>query len=208
MNGRIPVLLFEQYKGENEKEREFRTVIEKAFYNFFCVLGVNNIRRTCNDKRKLLIEEWRNQNPYEKIKYQNQITEFIYKIGLCELCAPFNLVIPDTITIKLQDTGNKHMYIPIETIISKKPIIYAVLDKMKYYDDIIECSEIGLTLEEATYHELIHSCGEFCCDGIIRYNWIGIDVIVDLLKKKGIVIKKPGRVFILGQHPVKTCDDV
>ena len=71
--------------------------------------------------------------------------------------------------------------------------LHAYLDVMGYSDGLLEWTGFDLSIEEVTYHELLHACGDDnnwrkgrIVDGVIRHNIIGVTSVKECLKRQTV----------------------
>ena len=170
-------------RGEKCKNK-----IVQASDKFFRI-GIKKIENACNNKRKILIEKWQEKNPNAKMnEYSLSIS---YSEGLKEIYPIFDLSEPEEISIFIIEgekskcnNGQAAMEIRPLDLNFKKWQLNAYLDVMDYLNDILEWRGFRESIEDITYHELLHACGDHPWnnrhDGILRHNLIGISCIKEI----------------------------
>ena len=167
-------------KGEFGKE-----VISKAIGKFFRC-GVEKIQQACNNRRDELLKDWDTMNPNEKmLKYG--LSDTTFQQGKNEFTDPFELKEPEIIVIDIfeRKLSSINPDRPAETQSVSPPEIYFYLHNFFYENNSLLCNLMfknhRMTLEEIVYHELLHACGDYKSDGVLRHNEIGIWCVEDLL---------------------------
>lgn len=170
-------------KGELCKKQ-----IEKACKSFFRC-GVKKIEDLCNDRREKLLREWQNKKPEDLIpQFPFPIS---FKQGIEEITPPFELNEPETIEVYILEgqraQKNKDTAMDIGPLNEgfTRWEFHAYLDVMEYSDNNLQWRGFKESIEEITYHELLHACGDIPKrgkhDGILRHNFIGITCVKNCL---------------------------
>lgn len=175
-----------------KKGEQCRKVIEAACHNFFKVCGIRNIESVCNNLRENLRIKWENQNPDDPMVEYN-LPNIPFKRGLEEISPVFKLTEPEIIDIFIlkgkKSHGNNGLavmecyYSENEPNLKK---IYAYLDMMDYSNKSLSWRGFNASIEEITYHELLHACGDVEYDGILRHNIIGVECVKKLIAQRKI----------------------
>lgn len=191
----IPLLLFNRF-NESKKNLICKDNIIKTSNQFFS-LDIDQIEFSLNERRKYLLAQWSNKGFHNKIIYKNKEIEYTYDKGLCELAKDFKLYQPKNIDINIISGFHKN---PAELIFSsgsgcgefdidhcyyrfEKVSINVYIDILDLENDVLVWTDRNpYYFTEILYHELLHACGDIICDGIIRHNLVGIDVIKELIK--------------------------
>lgn len=189
----LPLILFNNNeKGEN-KVCICKDAVEKTFNDFFS-LDLTETENALNDRRKFLILQWVNKGLHNKLIYKNKETEFTNEKGICELSGKFKLFIPRIIEVSIKNGFAKN---PAEIRFTggEFDVEYCTFRFEKVYLDIfidlLDLVNKNLVWDrnpnnfvDILYHELLHICGDVICDGIIRHNFVGIDIIKRLLNRE------------------------
>jgi hypothetical protein len=187
----VPAIDF-KYCDQSHKGIKCREIIEETCTKFF-LLDINEVETALNEKRKFWLSEWASKDFHDKIKYKNEETEYEIEKGMCQLALPFKLNTPKTITVNINKQGKRDA--PAEVMFSngkfdidnisykfEKTTLLIYLNLLQYDSDtIVWLGHYPYYLKDIVYHELVHICGDIVCDGVIRHNMVGIDVINELI---------------------------
>ena len=172
-------IIFRRCDG-GRKGESCKRLIEKACESFFGC-GVKKVENLCNDRRERLMREWRSKNLNDPMQeYKLPIS---FGQGIEEITPPFELSEPETIEIYILE-GEKSQVseraaMDIRQVNDKLTgwELHAYLDVMDYSDNNLRWTGFGESIEEVTYHELLHACGDIKHDGILRHNEIGVKCV-------------------------------
>jgi len=171
-------------KGELCKE-----LIEKACQNFFSC-GVKKIENACNNRRTNLITRWQSKS-LEAPMTEHNLT-IPYRQGIEEIIPLFELNEPETIELYVLE-GERSERNEGLAAMDIRPLnnehtrwkLNVYLDVMSHSNNNLQWTNSGESIEEITYHELLHACGDNPWtgkqDGILRYNIVGITCVKELL---------------------------
>lgn len=179
-------ILFSKCDG-GKKGESCRKAMEKACENFFGC-GVKKIEDCCNHRREKLMREWGGRNPEDPMLEYAPETSF--KRGIEEITPPFDLYEPETIEVYIlegEESQQNRGLAPMEIASLNEGFtrwkLYVYLDVMGYANNNLQWR--GLSIEEVTYHELLHASGDIPSrgkpDGILRPNLIGIMCVKECL---------------------------
>lgn len=197
----IPLLLFKSC-DESAKGIKCKDIIEDTCNKFFS-LSIDEIESALNERRQFLISQWAYKGLRNKIIYKNKETEFTYDKGLCELAKDFKLYYPKIIEVNINRGQRKNSHpaeVNFSILESKFDYIHCSfrLEKVRLVI-FLDLLDFGKKDEKETlvwtnrdpyyftdilYHEFLHTCGDIICDGTIRHNLVGIDVIKELTLEK------------------------
>ena len=181
-------ILFSKCDG-GKKGESCRKTMEIACENFFGC-GVKKIEDACNDRREKLMREWGGRNPNDPMLEYCLSTSFGQ--GVEEITPPFDLYEPETIEVYIlegdKSQGNEGLAPmeigPLDEGLTRWKL-YVYLDVMDYANNNLRWTGFRESIEEITYHELLHASGDSCWrgkhDGILRHNLIGITCVKECL---------------------------
>ena len=174
-------IIFRRCNG-GEKGELCKKLIERAYESFFGC-GTKKIQNICNKRREKLIREWLSKNPNDPMsEYGLQIP---FRLGIEEITPLFELNEPKAIEVYILEgvisQGNEGLAAmdirPLNEELTRWKI-HAYLDIMEHSDNNLQWRGFRESIEEITYHELLHACGDNPLmgkhDGILRHNLIGI----------------------------------
>lgn len=186
----MPQLITRQCDG-GEGGEACKEIIERAFSQFF-VCGVKNIEDACNCKRVLLLNEWRSK-PQQTIMVEYGL-DIPYRRGIEEIAPPFELAEPKTVELYILQRERSRLNSGLATM-DIRPLsenldewrLNAYLDlMMDRSGDPAQRKDLVRSIEDATFHELLHACGDVPWkgkhDGVLRQNLIGVGCIKELLR--------------------------
>jgi hypothetical protein len=196
----IPLLLFKNC-DESVKGIKCKDIVEETCNKFFS-LTIDEVELALNEKRQFLVSQWAYKGLHNKIIYKNKEIGFTYDKGLCELAKDFKLYHPKIIEVSINKGMRKNDH-PADVNFSileskfdhvhcsfrfEKVRLVIFLDLLDYGKDnenetLVWPNRDPYYFTDILYHELLHICGDIICDGIIRHNLVGIDVISELMKQ-------------------------
>lgn len=183
-------ILFSRCDG-GEKGESCKRIIEKACKDFFGC-GVKKIENACNDRREKLMWEWQSRNPDDPmLECGLQIS---FRQGVEEITPSFDLYEPEAIEVYIlegeRSQGNEGLAAmdirPLNKELTRWKL-HVYLDVMDYVNSNLQWRGFRESIEEITYHELLHASGDNPLrgkhDGILRHNTIGIVCVKECLYK-------------------------
>jgi hypothetical protein len=151
--------------------------VEKAA-RLFISAGVEKAEQACNQKRLSLLDSMRQLDP-DKFLLDRGLPDVKVRQAIIELEPPFQLTQPATIKIDLtydyydpnRDTAM--VAVPSESTVY---VFANAIDPATLRD-----LHGGMPVRDIAFHEMLHLCKEAQHDGVIRYNWAGVEAIKELL---------------------------
>jgi hypothetical protein len=187
-----------------EKRRIAEAVKQEA--KAFLALGVPRIQEACNQEHERLAREWRSRPP-DSLLSDYGLPDTPASRGLTELDRPFRLFKPERILIECvhdewSDRPKTPMGAPTEPQVDQG-IIYVFLraiDAARLWSRYTD--EINLSVAQATYHEMLHVCGDTKPDTSARHHLAGI-VLIQGPRTASSFGAARGPTFFGGNPPAK-----
>ena len=164
-----------------EEVFELANKINEAFFK----LGLDVLAFECNKRREIFLDRWRERSREDRIS-DDALSEFTYQTGVTELSPSFELLQPERILTHIVATlysTNANVPALVYSSPERQTIkyLYIFLPALEKLEGIYYWSWARMLFEDVVVHELLHTCGEVQYNGIIRYNFIGVNTIKPLL---------------------------
>jgi hypothetical protein len=180
-----------------EKGEKCKTAIEEACGKFFSC-DLKEIEKFCNAESSKRQREWKTKDQSSSMR-EYGLPDKTFSDGIKEAEPLFELYEPELIKIYILE--DERSSVNPKAAMDTKPLdeelrkweLHAYLDVMGYSDGLLEWTGFDLSIEEVTYHELLHACGDDnnwrkgrIVDGVIRHNIIGVTSVKECLKRQTV----------------------
>jgi len=151
--------------------------VERAA-RLFISAGVTKVEQTCNQRRLSLLAILRRLDP-DKFLVDHGLPDIKVSQALIELAPPFRLTPPGSIKIDLTlDHFDRNRHTAMAATLTQSTIyVFSSAINPATLQDLLG----GTPVRDITFHEMLHLCKETQHDGVIRYNWAGVEAIKELL---------------------------
>ena len=173
-------------EGGTEGNKVWQLLNETA--RRFFSLPLANIQAACNNRRQLLVNQWRHRDAHSYMSDYG-LPDITFKTGISEAEPPFDLFRPIKVEVCIWankvSRGNQGLA-PMEVGIfdgGRHARLHVYLSKFEERCGSFYVREANESLEDILIHELLHVCGDTQHDGIVRHNIIGIMAVKPLLRQ-------------------------